>query len=149
MMIVALCAGFASCSNDDDEKNEGAYIETADLIGTWNAIWVVGNYTNDNDPTKNKEWNCNWENAKKLELDWFFFTTMKFDTVNKGEATDGDDKYAFAWTLKNSILSVDFSEGQIMDVKIVDHTGNTIVVETSSKEGSVNRYEKVTYQKVK
>ena len=41
LMVMTLCVGFASCSEDDETKGNGE-IKSSSLVGTWQCTWNKG-----------------------------------------------------------------------------------------------------------
>lgn len=133
-MFVALSAGFASCSNDDDE----ATFDAANLVGTWEATHTEGKYTDTEYPSDNEEWN-----EAVVEED-------KYQMVFNADGTGTDDGDAFTWQLDGREITLTGVEaGDEPERYTVSLTDNELVVEFSYKDGSESGYEKVTYTRVK
>ena len=52
LLVIALCAGFTSCSDDDEEENS-VEISLANLQGTWDMIKCYGWEYDDNNQKEN------------------------------------------------------------------------------------------------
>lgn len=131
MMIVALSAGFASCSNDDDEMTS----ET--LVGTWETTWEEGWSKNTEDPTDLEEWNDACSEEDKYQM------TFKAD----GTGIDGVSD-SFTWKLDGNVLTITNGE-DTESAKVLKLTESEIVIEVTYKDGKWESYEKTTYKRVK
>lgn len=140
LMLVALSAGFASCSDDED-------FEAADLVGTWEATHTEGWYKDSQYPDKDETWN----GSGKDELgESFLPSKLQFNADRTGvDIYVYDDDENFEWAIKGSDLAITYSDARTVIVKIVDLTENKAVVEFSFNKGVESLYEKVTYTRVK
>lgn len=138
-MFVALSAGFASCSDDDNEKD----FDNANLVGTWQATHTEGWYKDSQYPDKNENWNGTWKDEMENSL---MPANMKFNADGTGmDIYNYDD---FEWSMKGNLLAINYSISKSVIVRIVDLTENTVVVEFSFEQGVESGYEKITYNKV-
>lgn len=133
LMFVALSAGFASCSDDDD-------FDEADLIGTWESTWSEGFYKDTDYPEDNEEWNG------AVTGDDIVIVTFNAD----GKGVD-EEGHSFSWSLEGDQLTIVYSNGYgSSDTgKVLKLTNKKLVVESSEKYGSESSYVKVTYKKIK
>lgn len=132
LMFVALSAGFASCSDDDD-------FDEADLVGTWETTWSEGWYKDTDYPEDNEEWNEAVTGDK---------TVVTFKANKQGIDGAGD---SFSWSLEGDKITLVYPNGSDSSLtgKILKLNSTTLIVESSSKEGSESYYEKTTYKKIK
>ena len=82
-LVIALCAGFTSCSDDDEEENS-VEISLANLQGTWDMIKCYGWEYDDNNQKEN------W--TEDVSGEYIFFE----DTDGNGGYSDGSHTYYFA-----------------------------------------------------
>lgn len=130
LMFVALSAGFASCSDDDD-------FESADLVGTWETTYSEGWSKDPENPVDDGEWSGPVEEDEKYQI------TFKADGTGIGG--DGD---TFKWQLDGNKLTIIYSNDSESG-KILKLTGNELVVESHFKEDTWEVYSKDTYKRVK
>ena len=83
LLVIALCAGFTSCSDDDEEENS-VEISLANLQGTWDMIKCYGWEYDDNNQKEN------W--TEDVSGEYIFFE----DTDGNGGYSDGSHTYYFA-----------------------------------------------------
>lgn len=129
MMIVALCAGFASCSNDDDD------FDAANLVGTWQATHSEGWEKDAEYPQDDREWN-----GSLTEEDVY---TMTFKADGTGIDGQGD---AMTWKLDGDVLTINDRDDT---VKVLKLTKNELVIEDIDKDDRWDWYSKDTFKKVK
>lgn len=131
LMFVALSAGFASCSDDDD-------FEAADLVGTWESTWSEGWYKDTEYPDDNEEWN---EATTGKDV-----MVVMFNADGKGVDAAGD---TFSWSLDGDKLTLVYSGKYAYTSvgKVLKLTDKELVVETSETEGSESSYEKTTFKR--
>lgn len=130
MMIVALSAGFASCSNDDD-------FDSANLVGTWQSTWSEGWAKDPKNPTDDGEWN---EATTGEDVN-----TMTFNADGTGIDGDGD---TFIWKLDGDVITTVYGKNS-SNGKVLKLTKTELVVESTYKEGTFETYSKDTFKKVK
>lgn len=130
LMLVALSAGFASCSDDED-------FEAADLVGTWEATHSDGWSKDPENPVDDGEWSGPVEEDEKDQI------TFKADGTGIGD--DGD---TFKWQLDGNKLTTIYSDYRDSG-KILKLTGNELVVESYFKKDTWEVYSKDTYKRVK
>lgn len=131
LMFVALSAGFASCSDDDDD------FESADLVGTWEATHSDGWSKDPENPVDDGEWSGPVDEDEKDRV------TFKAD----GTGIDGEGD-TFKWQLDGNKLTTIYSDYSDSG-KILKLTGNELVVESYFKEDTWEVYSKDTYKRVK
>lgn len=162
-MFVALSAGFASCSDDDETKEEPT------LVGTWEPTYTVGQVRVPVYPGNDKDWEGPWSEHmeesdafKKLVFNEDQTGIFTYDQENMiGEGTTEVSKN-FTWTNENGVLKFkvegeddDEEEGEDSsseEIKLIELTATTAVIEFTSSyplEGRYTSYEKVTYTRVK
>lgn len=142
MMIVALSAGFASCSDDDETD-----FDAANLVGTWEATYSEGWEKDTDYPEDDATWNGTWD---KIEDNSEMSSRMQFNADGTGaDIYEHDDDDNFTWNLKGTQLSRTYLEYGTMAVKVLELTETKAVVEFSYKEKEFDHYEKTTYTKVK
>lgn len=143
LMIVALSAGFASCSDDDDDKK----FDAANLVGTWEATYTEGWEKEVNEPKES--WSGSWKDEQESSD---MATKMKFNADETGMdislyEEENDD---FTWKLVGDNLSMTYPFYTMTLVsKLLDLTETTVIIEFSYNEDGVSHYEKTTYKRVK
>lgn len=145
-MFVALSAGFASCSDDDDDD-----FDALNLVGVWQATYSEGWDKDLLEPQYDKTWgNGKWEEEKEcIEVP----DKMQFNADGTGvDISEYDEDDAITWNLKGDQLFITYpkygDEG-VMAVKVLELTATKAVVEFSYKDKEFDHYEKTTYTKVK
>lgn len=140
LMFVALSAGFASCSDDDD-------FEATALIGTWEATHTEGWYKDSQYPDKDET----WDGTGKYDMENSLLpSNVEFNADGTGiDIYKYDEDESFKWSLKGNNLVVSYSVNLTLKAKIVNLTENALVVEYSYEGGYERHYEKTTYRKVK
>lgn len=160
LMLVALSAGFASCS-DDDEKVEPT------LVGIWEPTYTEGWEKYADSPKDNTQWKDTWtaqhkysEAFKKIVFNEDKTGTYTFDQENMvGDGTTEVTK-EFTWSYENKKFTMivkgeeDFDdEGgtRSEEINIIELTENTFALEMSFelKLDGYSSYEKITYTRVK
>ena len=91
LLVIALCAGFTSCSDDDEEENS-VEISLANLQGTWDMIKCYGWEYDDNNQKEN------W--TEDVSGEYIFFE----DTDGNGGYSDGSHTYYFASSINGNKL---------------------------------------------
>lgn len=91
LLVIALCAGFTSCSDDDEEENS-VEISLANLQGTWDMIKCYGWEYDDNNQKEN------W--TEDVSGEYIFFE----DTDGNGGYSDGGHTYYFASSINGNKL---------------------------------------------
>lgn len=91
LLVIALCAGFTSCSDDDEEENS-VEISLANLQGTWDMIKCYGWEYDDNNQKEN------W--TEDVSGEYIFFE----DTDGNGGYSDGSHTYYFACSINGNKL---------------------------------------------
>lgn len=139
-MFVALSAGFASCSDDDDVDSDA-------LIGTWQATHTEGWYKDTDYPEDDETWNGSWADH---EFDSMLPSVITFGKDGKGTYKFEVKEYPCTWSLNGDKLS--FTETgedgtNTTTVKVVSYSATQIVVEYSFEIGSESGSEKTTYIK--
>lgn len=138
LMFVALSAGFASCSDDDD-------VDAETLLGAWQATYTEGQYDS---ADENYTWKGTWAEYEEYSLFPTFITLGE-----KGEGTYGysaNYSYPLTWDVDGNKLlltMIDGSEKDSYSVKIVSQSDTEIVVKYSLKAKDGSYYEKTTYKK--
>ena len=89
LLVIALCAGFTSCSDDDEEENS-VEISLANLQGTWDMIKCYGWEYDDNNQKEN------W--TEDVSGEYIFFE----DTDGNGGYSDGSNTYYFESSIKGN-----------------------------------------------
>ena len=89
--VITLCAGFTSCSDDDEEENS-VEISLANLQGTWDMIKCYGWEYDDNNQKEN------W--TEDVSGEYIFFE----DTDGNGGYSDGNHTYYFASSINGNKL---------------------------------------------
>lgn len=136
MMIVALSAGFASCSNDDDEKN----FDSANLVGTWQATHTEG-WEQEVGAAK-ETWNNAWaDKGAHMILPSGF--TLKNDGTGIEEWAL-ERPISITWKLDGKTLILT-DEYDFSNVNVVELTEKTLVLEEEFEYKGNKGYEKVTY----
>ena len=91
LLVIALCAGFTSCSDDDEEENS-VEISLANLQGTWDMIKCYGWEYDDNNQKEN------W--TEDVSGEYIFFE----DTDGNGGYSDDLHTYYFASSINGNKL---------------------------------------------
>lgn len=143
-MFVALSAGFASCSDDDDEK-----VDAANLVGTWQATYSEGwEQSGSEKDTWKGSWDITEDNSYMASIYTF---TKDGKGVYKFEVIDTP----FTWTLNGNKLSMteedEYEESGFYTTvaTITSYSDTEMVVEASYSDKDHSYYEKTTYTRVK
>ena len=91
LLVIALCAGFTSCSDDDEEENS-VEISLANLQGTWDMIKCYGWEYDDNNQKEN------W--TEDVSGEYIFFE----DTDGNGGYSGVSHTYYFASSINGNKL---------------------------------------------
>lgn len=143
LMFVALSAGFASCSDDDDVDSES-------LLGTWEATYTEGWYKDTDYPEDDATWEGTWA---QYGDDSVLPAVMTLGKDGKGTYRyDYNIKdHSCTWGVKGNKLSITITDENGDDttstVKVISQTDTELQVEFSYKGGSESMYEKTTYKK--
>lgn len=160
LMFVALSAGFASCS-DDDEKVEPT------LVGIWEPTYTEGWEKDTDRPQNNNDWKGTWAEQhknssafKKIVFNEDKTGTFTIDEENeKGDGTT-EVTQGFTWSYENKKFTMSIKGEEDFDdeggtrseeMNIIELTENTFALEMSFelKLEGYSSYEKVTYTRVK
>lgn len=144
ILLLSLCAGFFSCSDDDDDVN------TNDLIGTWMVTNVKGHSKVDG--KIDDEWNLTPEDQEFGEDHYLY---MQFDENKKVYEGDSLDKmtYDANWEIDGNYLVL-IEDGESIKAKILTLNSNELVVELYHKEydeydgKTYEEYEVLTFKKI-
>ncbi|MCC8188523.1 MAG: lipocalin family protein [Bacteroides sp.] len=124
-LAMALCVGFASCSDDDEVKTDR-------LVGKWYVTHVEGWYMEDGDK-KDYSWGVNdvW--------------TYQFNSDNSGtEVERGGDSYSFTWSVPNDThIRMAFSGKTDETVEVSKLTKSTFIYKYETSD----EYRRVTMEK--
>lgn len=143
LMLVALSAGFASCSDDDDVDSEA-------LLGTWEATYTEGWYKDTDYPKDNADWKGTWAQ--------YGDDSMLPAVLTLGKDGKGTYRYDYnvrdypcTWSVNGNKFSFTTTDENGKDdtatVKVVSQTDTELQVEFSYKKDSESGYEKTTYKK--
>lgn len=118
LMVVALCVGFASCSEDDETKGNGE-IKGSNLVGTWECTWNKGYLREQDFEEDNEEWDEPYTDM-----------VVTFKSDGTAITIDEGDVDSFRWTLSGNKLTM------IYDDEYDDSSENTDVftIKTLTKD---------------
>ena len=133
LFALVLGAGFASCSDDDENVNSSA------IVGKWEVIYDEGyevGYDSEN-PEYKDEWG--------YEVNNFFIV---FNNDGTGYSEEYGDKLAFSWALNGNKLTASYGSDHD-DATVLKLTDSELLLEFHEKEGHYEYYEKMSLRKVK
>lgn len=129
LTFAALCLGFSACKDD----NAGP---TDKLIGTWEAYWLEGWYTDSANPGDNEEIN--------QAVDPDELVTMTFNQNHTGSNSEGGE---FTWEQNGDLLTIRIDPTASETGKIVKLTNSELIMEQYMKYGTVEEYLKITFRR--
>lgn len=133
-MMVALCIGFTSCGDDDDEGIAGD-AKTL-IIGTWQSTWLKGYEIYDGE----KE---TYDEAYTEDI-----YTFKSDGKGTYKDVSGSSTYTadFTWTISGNKLKITFSSySQEATIKTLNENTAILVGQEKDKDGEY--YSEITFKK--
>lgn len=133
LMVMAVCVGFASCSDDDDDVN----VNKSSLVGTWTSVWEKG-YSIDRDGEK--------ESWDEPSTGW----TIVFNADGTGYEYE-EDGYSddFTWTLSGNKISVTDEDGDTDVWTVVSLKGSSLTVSSYEQDKYSTDYTEMTFKKTK
>lgn len=155
MAIAALCLGFYSCSDDNDNSNANP----SEVVGTWQRTHLIYKSTNSNHP----EWNETEDRDETGAEAPFRRTIDKDGTFNEGFWENGgyrpgEGDYTGYWKLEGKVLSFsetkEFVKGEYDYYNIIELTENLMVLEVTETEENEDHststyYNKETFKRIK
>lgn len=139
-MMVALCIGFTSCGDDDDEGIAGD--ANTLIIGTWESTWIKG-------WEKYKE-DGKWVTDKYDEA--YTEESYTFKSGGKGTHKDMADNYEgsstdFTWTVSgNKLKIVIYGYTEEYTIKTLNETTAVIIGQDKDEDGEED-YSEITLKK--
>lgn len=144
-LMMALCVGFTSCSDDDDEK--GGQI-TGSIVGTWQTTWSKG-YGYDKIYNESDK----WDEAYTEDI-------FVFNSNGTGCLYDEEDYYEdeedyhedFTWTLSGRTLTIvygDEDEDDIEKYYVNTLSGSTLVIIYHEKDENEEEYDEISLRRIK
>lgn len=136
LFAFVLSAGFASCSDDDEEE-----IDPSAIVDTWEAVWDEGYDIYYDDPEYNKE----WSNAVSDD-------PLIFNADGTGyERYVGNGK--FSWKLEGNQLTIIkeiiHNEYYLTEIrKVLKLNSSEMILEYSEQKKLYEHYFKTTFKKV-
>ncbi|WP_294620017.1 lipocalin family protein [uncultured Bacteroides sp.] len=132
-MVMALCVGFTSCSDDDDEGIAGD-AKTL-IIGTWQSTWNKGYEIYDGEKEE-------WDEAYTDEV----YTFKKDGTgTYKDEYDNSTDP--FTWSVSGNKLKLTYDDNDSDEVVIKTLNENTAVLVVQYKDKDTEYYDEMTFKK--
>lgn len=130
-LVMALCIGFASCSDDDDEGIAGD-AKTL-IVGTWEATWSKGYEIYEGEK---ETWNEPFDDE---------IYTFKEDGTGTYEEV-GYTADTFTWSISGNKLTItDKYDSEVITIKTLNST--TAVIVTQYKDDEEEYYEEITLKK--
>lgn len=160
MAIAVLCLGFYSCSDDNDNSNDGGgNVNYSEITGTWQRTHLIYRYTNSNHP----EWSETEDRDETGSEAPLRRTIDKDGTFNEGFWKNGgyilgDGDYTGYWKLEGKVLSFsetkEFVKGEYDYYNIIELTENLMVLEVTEIEKDEDHststyYNKETFKRIK
>ena len=130
LLVIALCACFTSCSDDDEEENS-VEISLANLQGTWDMIKCYGWEYDDNNQKEN------W--TEDVSGEYIFFE----DTDGNGGYSDGSHTYYFASSINGNKLILRDSGWLVGKSITITKLTKTELHITATDENSEENYEMI------
>ena len=132
-LMMALCVGFTSCSDDDDEK--GGQI-TASIVGTWQSTWESGYEIEDGEKDE-------WSEEYTEEI----LTFNADGTATNPSLSDGYSDN-FTWKISgNQLILCSGEDVEVYNSKTLNST--TLVIYEYYKEKGYEFYVEDTYKRIK
>lgn len=134
-MVMALCVGFTSCSDDDDEGIAGDANEL--IIGKWKVTDEYGWHQ------EKGEEKISYNYGKNQNIDWCdcineIYTFRKDGTGS--EDYNSTDSHEFDWNINGTKLTLDFGYSEKDVYTIVKMNAKNAVVASSYKDENEEGY---------
>ena len=123
-LTIVLCAGFASCSSNDDDA-------PSELIGTWYMTHSEGY---ERDDTVDETWN---ETYTGNDGGVFIF-------YNDGKFKHDDTECT--WKYKDGIITINYPN-ETATIRVLKISSSELILERSEKEEDYEYYDKMTFKK--
>ena len=125
LLVVALCAGFASCSSDDDENGDNQKYASL-IVGSWQRLYEE-----------------DYDGNGSLVATYYADEDEEYDLYNK-DYTCFVDGESFRWSISGGTLTIR-DAGGTENYGIVKLDESTLVLKTNGK----GHYEIVYFARVK
>lgn len=133
-LMMTLCTGFTSCSDDDDDENAPAYSAEA-LVGEW---WMTREDYTESWSDEVDTFNCTPTEEYRI-----IFNSDKSGLLESGshEIMEHGGRYNFTWNISGDKIILMMSQGSgtyEYTWQIISLTGDELVLKKTDTEGNVD-----------